>query len=194
MPPGSLWHHLGPLIYYFKPNTFSKKKKKNPVHLGQLFYSRDRGYYTQPRSGVWKSWASLKELGMKKIKKAHPSEWGQPTQLEKAAHCGGLPKDHWASVPDPGPNHCISSAVLEGMKKKKKNQDMFSALFRGPEHAFNSRNLCSSLQMENIIHENKLDYWNMCLVTQPCNLGLGGAMPRANLWPFSRDPSVPLNS
>ena len=66
-------------------------------------------------------------------------------------------------------------------EKKKKNQDMFSALFRGPEHAFSSRNLCSSLQMENIIHENKLDYWNMCLVTQPCNLGLGGAMPRANL-------------
>ena len=56
-----------PLIYYFKPNTFSKKKKKT-VHLDQSFYSRDRGCYTQQRSAVWKSWASSEELGMKKKK------------------------------------------------------------------------------------------------------------------------------
>lgn len=159
--------------------------------MDQSFYSRDRGYYTQQRSGVWKSWASLKELGMKKIKS--PSFWVRPANpAGEGSTLRGVAKGPLGQLARPWAKPLYKLPSIG--RDEKKNQDMFSALFRGPEHAFNSRNLCSPLQMENMIHENKLDHWNMCLVTQPCNLGLGGAMPRGNLWPFSRDPSVPLSS
>lgn len=112
-----------PLIYYFKPNTFSKTKT---LLIWTSCFIQATGVVTHDRSGIWKSWVFLEEL---EEKKNHLiiSKWGQPAQLEKAAGCRGLLKDHLASLPDPEPSHCLSSSVLE---RKKKIGDMCSALLR----------------------------------------------------------------
>lgn len=62
-------------------------QNQNAVHLEQLFYSKDRRCYTQQISGIWKSWVSLEDLGVRG--KPIISEGGKPAQLGKAAGCGG---------------------------------------------------------------------------------------------------------
>lgn len=54
-PSTSLWFTIS------NQNLF---QKQNPVHLDQLLILSNRRCYTQQRSGIWKSWVSLEDLGV----------------------------------------------------------------------------------------------------------------------------------
>lgn len=135
MLPRFLWHH--PLSSdCFKPDLCSQSKTLSI--WSSCLYPQGQGAVTQQRVGVWKGEVSYEEF-CRVRKRPITSERAQLALLEKA---GRLPKpeDILASLPDPGPNNCISATVLE--KRRKENWGMIVVLLRSPEHAHHSRNLC----------------------------------------------------
>lgn len=101
----------------------------------------------------------------------------------------GEPKDHLASLSDPGPSHCISSKVLE-RRKEKKSGHIFS-FAQEPR-------TCSQLQESAFFCKRKM--WSMrtnltagvcAYVALPCNLG---GQDLHHLWLLSRVRCTPLSS